>query len=174
MLKKIFFLIILGLYLFSIPSAYSKKNPLHGEESSCYQCHEEIKSLKMGSKHASLPCEKCHHQLNEHLKDPEKLPGTNLELSLCGKCHSSQYETFLSVNLKPKPFGGASTNGQESNARIVICPGPETGKAGSSPIMASGAQGICSKIPVSGAINPGLRRKPSIRWMPSRIISGER
>jgi len=102
--KKFFF--ISGICFFSLifylSYARSAKETISKEEATCYQCHEEIKSLKVGNKHALLPCARCHSKLNEHLKDPEKLPGTNLELSLCGKCHSSQYETYISVNLKSK------------------------------------------------------------------------
>jgi len=84
-------------YFFYTPSA---KETIPKQEVVCYECHEEIKSIKVGNKHAPLPCSRCHGQLTEHLKDPEKHPGTNLELSLCGKCHPSQYETLMSVNLK--------------------------------------------------------------------------
>ena len=104
MFKKMFFIpFICSLSLvFYLSYARSAKETISKEETTCYQCHEEIKSLKKGNKHASLPCARCHNKLAEHLKDPEKLPGTNLELSLCGKCHPSQYESYLSVNLKSK------------------------------------------------------------------------
>src|SRR4030042_3901069 len=88
--------------VFYLSYARSVKETVPKDEAKCYQCHEEIKSLKVGNNHASLPCARCHNKLTEHLNDPEKLPGTNLELSLCGKCHSSQYETYISVNLKSK------------------------------------------------------------------------
>lgn len=104
MFKKMFFIFfICSLSLiFYLSYARSAKETISKEEVTCYQCHEEIKSLKKGNKHASLPCGKCHGKLDEHLKDPGKLPETNLELSLCGQCHPSQYETYLSVNLKSK------------------------------------------------------------------------
>lgn len=102
--KGLFWVLALSLlsFLFYLSSAHSKRVTIPKEEASCYQCHEEIKSLKVQNKHASLSCAKCHSKLAEHLKDPEKLPETNLELSLCGQCHPSQYETLLSVNLKSK------------------------------------------------------------------------
>jgi formate-dependent nitrite reductase cytochrome c552 subunit len=104
MFKKLFLISIICFLslIFYLSYARSAKETISKEEATCYQCHEEIKSLKVGNKHALLPCARCHSKLNEHLKDPEKLPGTNLELSLCGKCHSSQYETYISVNLKSK------------------------------------------------------------------------
>jgi len=105
MSNKKFLLILIFLSLFSIyslSSAQSKKGSIPKEEATCFQCHDEIKSLKVGNKHAPLSCSKCHGKLAEHLKDPEKLPETNLELSLCGQCHPSQYETYISVNLKSK------------------------------------------------------------------------
>jgi formate-dependent nitrite reductase cytochrome c552 subunit len=99
-------LMILGFsclsLLFYISLARSAKETVSKEEATCFQCHEEIKSLKAGNRHAPLPCAKCHSKLSEHLKDPEKKPETNLELSLCGGCHPSQYQTFVSVNLKSK------------------------------------------------------------------------
>jgi formate-dependent nitrite reductase cytochrome c552 subunit len=104
MFKKLFF-ISMGCALsliFYLSYARSAKETIPKNEATCYQCHEEIKSLKVGNKHAPLPCGKCHGKLEEHLKDPEKLPDTNLELSLCGQCHPSQYETYISVNLKSK------------------------------------------------------------------------
>jgi uncharacterized CHY-type Zn-finger protein len=104
MLKRILFVLILCLFslISELSHAPSAKEAILKEDATCYGCHQEIKSLKAGSKHASLACSACHRQLAEHLKDPEKLPGTNLELSLCGKCHVSQYETLMSVNLKSK------------------------------------------------------------------------
>ena len=88
--------------VFCLSFAYSKKEPVPKGEASCYQCHEEIRSLKTGNKHLSLSCTRCHDKLAEHLKDPEKTPETNLELSLCGGCHRPQYETFIAINLKSK------------------------------------------------------------------------
>jgi len=96
----IFFLFI--SVIFYLSQARSAKETIPAGEATCYQCHEVIKSLKVGNKHAPLPCSTCHTKLSEHLKDPEKVPVTNLELTLCGKCHASQYETFMSVNSKSK------------------------------------------------------------------------
>ena len=114
--KKIFLTLILSiLSLMSFFSyARSVKEAVPKEEATCYSCHEEIKSLKVGSKHAPLPCSRCHDQIAEHLKDPEKLPNTNLESSLCGKCHLSQYQTFTSVNLKSKAKVEKSTTTSRS------------------------------------------------------------
>jgi nitrite reductase (cytochrome c-552) len=91
----------LSLFFF-LSYAYSKKETIPKEEASCYECHEVIKSLRAGSRHTSVPCARCHGKLADHLKDHEKVPSTNLELTLCGQCHSSQYETYISSNLKSK------------------------------------------------------------------------
>ena len=56
-------------------------------EGECYPCHEEIKSLKAGNSHDSLSCTVCHDKVAEHLGSSDTLPLTNLELSLCGRCH---------------------------------------------------------------------------------------
>ena len=98
MASGIFLVILVG----SFSKVYSKKESLLKQDLSCMECHEEIKSLKEGTKHASLSCSRCHSQFEEHLKDPNKKPETNLDLSLCGQCHPSQYETFLQVHLKSK------------------------------------------------------------------------
>src|SRR4030042_4135306 len=114
--KGLFWVLALSLlsFLFYLSSAHSKRVTIPKEEATCYQCHEEIKSLKVQNKHASLSCAKCHGKLAEHLKDPEKLPDTNLELSLCGQCHPSQYETYISVNLKSKAKCEKSTTTSRS------------------------------------------------------------
>jgi formate-dependent nitrite reductase cytochrome c552 subunit len=64
----------------------------------CYTCHEEVKALKEGSKHAKLGCDVCHQKLKEHLADPDKKPVTLIDQALCGKCHKNQYESFYQVS----------------------------------------------------------------------------
>jgi formate-dependent nitrite reductase cytochrome c552 subunit len=65
----------------------------------CYTCHEEVKALKEGSKHAKLKCDTCHDKMKEHLADPEKnRPVTMIDAALCGKCHKEQLESFFKVN----------------------------------------------------------------------------
>ena len=62
----------------------------------CYECHDEVKALKEGSKHAKLACTVCHDKLDAHMNDPEKnKPVTTIDQSLCGKCHKNQYESFF-------------------------------------------------------------------------------
>ena len=116
MLKKMFFLSIICFFsvISYISDARSARDNIPKEGATCYPCHEEIKSLKVGSKHTPLPCSRCHGQITKHLKDPEKLPDTSLESGLCGKCHPSQYETFMSVNLKSKAKVEKSTTTSRS------------------------------------------------------------
>jgi formate-dependent nitrite reductase cytochrome c552 subunit len=65
----------------------------------CYECHDEVKALKEGSKHAKLACTVCHDKLDVHMTDPEKnKPITIIDQALCGKCHKNQMESFYSVN----------------------------------------------------------------------------
>lgn len=61
----------------------------------CYACHEEVKSLKEGSKHAKLACSVCHEKLKEHLKDSDVKPVTIIDQALCGKCHKAEYQSFF-------------------------------------------------------------------------------
>ncbi|GFE56149.1 ammonia-forming cytochrome c nitrite reductase subunit c552 [Geobacter sp. AOG1] len=64
----------------------------------CYACHEEVKALKEGSKHAKLACDVCHSKLKEHLANSETKPGTIIDQALCGKCHKDQMESLFKVN----------------------------------------------------------------------------
>lgn len=64
----------------------------------CYACHEEVKALKEGSKHAKLACDTCHQKIKEHLANSDVKPVTLLDLSVCGKCHKEQYDSFYAVN----------------------------------------------------------------------------
>ncbi len=65
----------------------------------CYECHDEVKALKEGSKHAKLACTVCHDKLDSHMKDPEKnKPVTIIDQKLCGTCHKNQMESFYTLN----------------------------------------------------------------------------
>ncbi|HEY6007108.1 MAG TPA: ammonia-forming cytochrome c nitrite reductase subunit c552 [Geobacteraceae bacterium] len=65
----------------------------------CYACHEEVRALKEGSKHARLKCDVCHEKMKEHLADPEKhKPVTRIDQALCGKCHQDEYQSFMRVD----------------------------------------------------------------------------
>ena len=65
----------------------------------CYECHDEIKAMKEGSKHASLTCKTCHDKLDAHIDDPEKnKPVTIIDQALCGTCHKNQFESFYKVS----------------------------------------------------------------------------
>lgn len=64
----------------------------------CYECHDEVKALKEGSKHAKLPCETCHDNLKGHLADYETKPTTIIDQALCGTCHKDQFESFYKVS----------------------------------------------------------------------------
>lgn len=64
----------------------------------CYACHDEVKGLKEGSKHAKLPCAACHDKLKEHLADSDVKPITLIDQALCGKCHRDEYNSFYKVD----------------------------------------------------------------------------
>src|SRR4030042_5927937 len=104
MLKKrsLFILVLFLSFVVCLSFALAQKGKAPPGDATCYTCHDGIKMLKAGHKHASLSCSRCHRKLSEHFADPGKMPETDLELSLCGDCHRSQYEALLSVNLKSK------------------------------------------------------------------------
>src|SRR5512134_2295277 len=39
------------------------------KEDKCFECHDEIRALKTGSKHAKINCASCHSGTAEHLAD---------------------------------------------------------------------------------------------------------
>ena len=97
--------IIGGVAVLSIPAmtTAAKAKPaakaVNDGRAKCYECHDEVKTLKEGSKHAKLACTACHDKLDAHMKDPEKnKPVTLIDQALCGKCHKEQYDSFLKVN----------------------------------------------------------------------------
>ncbi len=63
----------------------------------CYQCHDVIKGLHAGSKHARVNCVSCHSGLAKHLADPGPAtrPLTDVSWEACGRCHQAQYDSFL-------------------------------------------------------------------------------
>ncbi|WP_243371472.1 ammonia-forming cytochrome c nitrite reductase subunit c552 [Geotalea sp. SG265] len=64
----------------------------------CFGCHEEVKALKEGSKHAKLACNTCHDKLKEHLNNAETKPVTIIDAALCGKCHKDEYVSSMLVD----------------------------------------------------------------------------
>jgi len=79
--------------------AATKTKPAKGvDEGTCFSCHEEVKELKKGGKHAGLACTVCHSQLDAHLANAETKPTTNLDLATCGGCHKDQFKSFNRVN----------------------------------------------------------------------------
>lgn len=66
----------------------------------CLDCHSEIRSLRVGSKHETLSCRTCHSTQPEHLVDVAVKPATRFDLAVCGSCHQDQYNSFLNVSLK--------------------------------------------------------------------------
>jgi formate-dependent nitrite reductase cytochrome c552 subunit len=94
-----------ALALFSLPGLTTAAKvkpvakPVNDGRAQCYECHEEVKALKEGSRHASLSCGTCHAGMDNHMKDPEgNRPVTVIDQSVCGRCHKQQYDSFIRVN----------------------------------------------------------------------------
>jgi formate-dependent nitrite reductase cytochrome c552 subunit len=68
--------------------------------SKCYDCHDEVKALKEGSKHAKLACGACHGGLSEHLASSDAKPVTIIDAKVCGGCHKDQYASFFKENVE--------------------------------------------------------------------------
>ena len=70
----------------------------------CYECHDEVKALKEGSKHAKLSCNTCHDNMAAHMKDPEKnKPVTIIDQALCGKCTRASWTVSTPSTVKEAP-----------------------------------------------------------------------
>ncbi len=85
------------------PKASPAKTAGLGKET-CYQCHDQIQTMKEGSKHAKLACTVCHDGLAKHVDSSgEVKPVTKLDPAICGRCHKNQYQSFFTMNYE----GGA-------------------------------------------------------------------
>lgn len=104
----LFAAVSLGIGLaFALPvaSTAAKSKPARPEKlandgrGKCYECHDEIKAIKEGSKHAKLACETCHDNLAKHMESMgDEKPVTKIDAALCGKCHKEQFDSFFKVN----------------------------------------------------------------------------
>jgi len=95
--------LLLALGFKAAPPAVAKGKPAIAR-ATCYECHDEVKALKEGSKHAKLACEVCHGDLARHVESSgSEKPATSLDPALCGGCHKNQYQSFFTTNLE----GGA-------------------------------------------------------------------
>ncbi len=94
-----------GILALTLPalSARAKATGVKGgagkvSAAACYDCHDEVKALKEGSKHAKLACETCHDKLAEHLASSDSKPVTTIDQKVCGGCHKDQYASFFKTN----------------------------------------------------------------------------
>lgn len=86
------------------PAAKSAAKKVNDGREQCYSCHDEVKALKEGSKHASISCKVCHDKTAGHMNDPEKnKPVTIIDQALCGKCHKDQYDSFFKIHYDATP-----------------------------------------------------------------------
>ena len=91
--------------LLSLPvfSSAAKEKPaakmINDGREKCYECHDEIKAMKEGSKHVKLACKECHDNLDKHMESSGDVkPVTKIDAALCGKCHRDEFESFFKVD----------------------------------------------------------------------------
>ncbi len=105
--KRLFTALLIGggALLLSLPalSTAAKGKPVAAAKddgrATCYSCHDEIKALKEGSKHAKLKCDLCHDNLKQHIDSQgDTKPVTKIDAALCGKCHKEQLDSFFKMN----------------------------------------------------------------------------
>jgi len=82
--------------------------------STCYGCHDPIKTLHTMGKHVKVNCVNCHSGIAAHLKapGPDTRPATNTSWEACGKCHKDQFESFqqLAMNRPARDEKSQLTN----------------------------------------------------------------
>ena len=73
--------------------------PVKEDREECYQCHDEVKVLKEGSKHTAIACSVCHRELTQHVESQGDVrPITQTDAAVCAKCHKDQYASFIKSN----------------------------------------------------------------------------
>src|SRR4030043_437269 len=60
--------LVLLLGLTAAATSKGAAKPVKDGKEQCYQCHDEVKALKEGSKHAAIPCGTCHGELAKHVE----------------------------------------------------------------------------------------------------------
>lgn len=61
---------------------------------SCAACHGEIARTKAASRHASIPCTRCHEVPDQHKDTPRTVPATKpTTREFCGGCHAKDTKT---------------------------------------------------------------------------------
>ena len=59
------------------------------EPFSCAACHGEIARTKAASRHATIPCTRCHNVPEAHSEAPRVNPASKpTTRELCGECHA--------------------------------------------------------------------------------------
>ncbi|OGP65189.1 MAG: cytochrome C [Deltaproteobacteria bacterium RBG_13_47_9] len=91
--------LVLLLGLTAAATSKGAAKPVKDGKEQCYQCHDEVKALKEGSKHAAIPCGTCHGELAKHVESQSAVKAlTRIDASVCGKCHKDQFGSFHKVN----------------------------------------------------------------------------
>ncbi len=89
-----------------------------GTPEDCYECHETVKELHAGGKHAKTACAECHAGLEKHLEDqsPAARPATDLSWEKCGSCHPEELSSFLtSADHRPARDEKSQLTGRSPN-----------------------------------------------------------
>ena len=90
--KLMFAAVAMGTAILLLPpsltaAATGKQTAKPAKESreECYGCHDEIKTLKEGSKHTAIACSACHSELAKHVENQGDVkPVTQIDSVVCG------------------------------------------------------------------------------------------
>ncbi len=99
-LLLVMLILLIGVFTVVTVESTGKTLPFkYVSEETCYGCHGQIRELKSEGPHKEINCAHCHTGLNKHLTNVKVRPKTLLDLSVCGSCHTYEYETFAKTNL---------------------------------------------------------------------------
>ncbi|MDP2846135.1 MAG: hypothetical protein Q8N79_08725, partial [Candidatus Methanoperedens sp.] len=97
--KRFIWLAMLSLVLVLLPAVADAQENI---KQVCSTCHKPMADTLDANKHKALDCAECHEPEQHPGKPAEIKPVTKLDPSVCGKCHTDQYNSLMTVNYKSK------------------------------------------------------------------------
>jgi hypothetical protein len=82
----------MGHYRYDALFEFYDKEPVHGGQGACAECHDDAADDKAGGAHAGVQCEVCHDVIASHIRDDDKFADmkVNRSVGLCTLCHLAQ------------------------------------------------------------------------------------
>ncbi len=93
-----------GFYRYNALVELMGKEPRHGPQASCDECHDDKVAELSAGLHSGVQCEVCHDVLSSHVQDDDKFADMTINRSyrLCANCHQelvARPEGMVQINL---------------------------------------------------------------------------